>query len=169
MAMWPSSAASTWTRKHATKWLGTSPQTYRYWRIDITDTSNTDGVFTIGRLYMSKAFQPSRSAKYGSTMGFLETARRTESLGGNVFPRRSARHQTADITLEYLSQVEMLGSISVIQRQRGVSQDILVILDPNEPTYLMEYTVYGLLKDAAQYTNVALKMFNISLSIEEMP
>lgn len=161
--------ASTWTRPHALKWFGASPKTFRYWRIDIVDTTNPAGVLSIGRLYMSRGFQPSRSVKYGVNVGYVETARRTASLGGNVFPRISARHQTADITLEYLTQTEMLGSIAPIQRQRGVSQDILICLDPDEPTYIMDCTVYGLLKDAAQYSNVTFKKYNISLSIEEMP
>src|SRR5689334_18982210 len=45
LPVWVSSAAGTWAKKHGTKWLGASPQNYRYWRIDISDTSNQDGQF----------------------------------------------------------------------------------------------------------------------------
>ena len=54
----------TWKSKTAHKWL--SPvQTYRYWRISITDTANTDGFLEVGYLVLSSATLPSFTFRHG--------------------------------------------------------------------------------------------------------
>lgn len=169
MTHWPSSHASTWERTHALKWLGSSLQTYQWWRIDIADASNTEGVYRAGRLYLTNAFQPSNNAKYGVALSIIEQARRTESLGGEVHPRLAARRQAQDFTIEHLTKAEMLGVFYKYLRKRGVSQDILVILDPEETTYLLEYTVYGLLRDAGRIEIPTFNRYAVNVSIEEMP
>lgn len=166
--IWTSSTdRDTWDRIHALHWMD-SPVSARYWRIDVSSTS-PDSVFTIGRLYLSNAYQPSRNVRYGLTTGTVEQIRRTESLLGNVFPRPSAKRQAMDFALEHLTRDEMLGSLYRIQRSRGVSSDVLVILDPDETEYLMELTCYGLFKDLSRIEIPTVNVYKTSLSLEEMP
>lgn len=166
--IWTSSQnISSWERVHALHWL-TTPQSYRYWRIDISSTTEDD-VLTIGRLYLSNAYQPSRNVRYGLTTGTVEQIRRTESLLGNIFPRPAARRQSMDFSLEHLTREEMLGSFYKIQRTRGVSSDVLVILDPEETEFQMELSTYGLFKDLSRIEIPTVNVYKTTISIEEMP
>ncbi len=42
-----------------------TPQTYQYWRIEITDTGNTDGYIEMSELYLGTYFQFANSYAYG--------------------------------------------------------------------------------------------------------
>ncbi|MBW2596805.1 MAG: hypothetical protein JRC93_12715, partial [Deltaproteobacteria bacterium] len=40
-------------------------QTYRYWRVQVSDQSNTDGYIEIGELYLGPYLEPSKNYSYG--------------------------------------------------------------------------------------------------------
>ena len=46
-----------WKTRSAVLFFG--PETYRYWRVDVSDGSNPDGQGDYGRLYLSKAWRAS--------------------------------------------------------------------------------------------------------------
>ena len=164
----PSAEALTWERPHALKFL-TSPVTARYWRIDIGDSANSKGQVSIGRLYIAKAFQASKGAKAGSpSFPMQETARFNESMDGNIFPRQSSVRGGLTFSLEYLTKAEMLGELGKIRRTRGVSQDVLVILDPDESTYIMDFTTYGLFREMSTFEIPTLNYYSASIAVDEI-
>lgn len=50
----------------------TSPQSYTYWRILITDTSNPYGYYEISHVYLGPEFSPERNINYGASFSFRD-------------------------------------------------------------------------------------------------
>jgi hypothetical protein len=166
----------TWfQRTHAFKWFGSSTKTFRYWRIDISDTGNGNGYYQAGRLYMDLAWQPLRGAKYGGTIEIKEPVSRLVAGGGQRYPAVRTKTQAQKFTFEYLSQTEMLTTSHKINYLRGLSLDVLLILNPDDSTNFMQQTIYGLLEPGGVITYSAatpsngLPLYSQTIQIEELP
>ena len=169
MPLWPAgSDLSGWPRRHARLWLGATPQTYRWWRIDVSDAASPDGSFEAGRLYLSNAWQPTQNRDYGDGFGTAEDAAVIESEGGASYPRGRPGRGFRDFALNYQSKAEMLGSFHRIQRLRGTSRDILVIDDPEEDVYAMEMMTYGILTGANPMSNNLFRLYRTQVSMREL-
>lgn len=60
----PLSEMITWQANNVIRYLTTGTRTYRYWRLSVTDTSNTDGYLRIGSLYLGTYVEFSRTFAY---------------------------------------------------------------------------------------------------------
>jgi len=58
-----------------------SAQTYRYWQLQITDTSNPDTYIEIGELFLGSYFEPDKNFSYGSGIRDIKSI-----VGRNVTP-----------------------------------------------------------------------------------
>lgn len=144
-------------------------QTYRYWKIEISDSSNPDGYIQIGRLYVTKAFQPSVNIDYGESQGFIDNSKIRRTMNGEPVPLRREPYRFTDFTLSFGSKNEMYGTLHEIDRLRGLSKDVLYINDPDESDHLQRRVIYGLMTELNPVINSYFGIFQKKFRIEEIP
>ena len=88
-------------------------QTYRYWFIDIVDTGAE--YIDIGRLYVSKAFQPSTNMDYGLAEGVVDPSRVARVVSGGKIPREFVKYKTAEFALGYMNEAEIYGQVFALE------------------------------------------------------
>lgn len=80
------SEAVTWNSEKIVHYLS-SAQTYRYWRIEITDAGNGDGYTEIGELYLGSYLELTRNYVDGFSRGYSILWNRNETLYGTAKKR----------------------------------------------------------------------------------
>ncbi|MDB5490365.1 MAG: hypothetical protein JWO78_214 [Micavibrio sp.] len=149
-------------------WLGATPQTYRYWRIDITDPASPNGYFDAGRLYLDYAWQPSTNKDYGTGQGMIDQSRdpRTVTSEPTPTPRPIKRYE--EFTLSYMSEDEMYDHAFEIERLRGTTGDVLYLNDPTATKHLQRRSIYGQMKSFQPIVNSAFQIYQKTFRIEEI-
>jgi len=157
-----------WTELPTILWLGSSTQTYRWWRFDVTDASNTDGYFQAGRLYVSFAWQPTVNIQYNGAIAWIDPSPVGQSVGGQMYPTPRALRRVIEFSFDFLDEDEMMNNAFEIDRLRGSSGDVLFIRDPAATTHLHRNTIYGLIRDLQPIINTTFGVFTKPFRIEEM-
>lgn len=111
-----------------------APQTYRYWRIEVDDTTNSDGYVHIGRLFMSPAWTPDVNYNYGDTLGYRPTTKVETSLSGAEYFDVTSAPREFNFTLGSLSKSEAYDYALQIQRLCGIHGEILQVPDQDDTT-----------------------------------
>lgn len=161
---WPVTNLGDWPWTHSLYWVANG-RSEPFLRIDVRDASLD--FYRAGRLYISNAWQPTHHVKYGWSTGHQENQRRQYAEGGPVFPRIQPRRRMLSGRLNFLDEDEMFNNAWELDRARGVSEDVLAILDPEHPTHLHRWMVYGLMKDLPPITNDAYGIYEKPFEIEE--
>ncbi len=104
----------------------------RYWRVEVEDTTNSDGYISIDDCHISSAFIPSTGISLGSVMGVNSNSTRESSAGGvDVFDtEKSGRY--VDMTLPGLTVDESMTSVFDMQRKLDISEDFFFIFDSDD-------------------------------------
>src|SRR5690606_18692553 len=98
-------------------------QTRRWWRIDIDDTDNADGFFSLGRLMLASAWAPDTNFSFGAGIGWLDPTTHDESVAGHLFPLARPKHRVFTLPFQFMSEADCLAGIYELQRLRGASGD----------------------------------------------
>lgn len=106
-----------------------SVQNMRYWRVEIVDTSNSDGYVQIGRLFMARGWTPNVNYSYGSSLGFQDPTPVDTSLSGAEYFDIRSKYRVMNFTLPYITDTEAYSYALDLQRLAGVSGEILVMPD----------------------------------------
>jgi len=167
ISMWPGSAdLSTWDFINSVH-IPTAAHADRYIRIDITDSSNPDGYFAAGRLFVSSPWIPAINMAYGSGLRFEDLTQKVRSLGGVAFATPRPRYRVFSFTLDFQSEAEMYGNAFEYDRLRGESQDILVSMDYEETVYTHAQLIHGLMKNLKPIVNTNYSIFRKQIEVEE--
>lgn len=141
----------------------------RYVRISLTNS----GASTIqaGRLIVGQAYQPTKNYSEGANpFGLIDPTVVTETVGGQRIPREGAelRH-TCRFALALLDKSETYMNVPAIMEACGAKEDVLVILDPAESTYVERMMFYGTLAARQSISNTAYDLFEQTFEVEELP
>lgn len=141
----------------------------RYLRIDMSDASNPEGYIQAGRLISGPAYQPSINYANGVEFEFIDESRVTKSRGGQTFVDEVERYRRMRFELINIPEAEMFSNVfNQIDRLRGVSQDILVIPQPDEPTTWITQNIYGRISQTGPIVNSSLDFYSRLIEIEEI-
>ncbi len=132
------------------------------------DAANADGFFEAGRLIIDKAWQPDIGISPNWSFGWVDPGPRERSIGGNLYPTQRIRHRIMEVVLDFNDENAMLGNAAELQRQRGASQDVFVLINPAGTTHLHRTSVYGLMTDLQPLINTAFDIFSQVITVEEM-
>ena len=114
-----------------------TPQTYQYWRCDITDTANTDGYVQIGRLMVADtAFQPTYNASYGANIQWVDRAIVSEADSGAEYAYARPGYRVFKCATDWLTETEAMTKVLEMQRTLGTTGELYVMFDPADTTYL---------------------------------
>ncbi len=143
-----------------------SPVDYRYWRIDIYDTASS--YLDIGRLYMSKAWQPNINIEYGAVISWADTSKIPQASSGQKVPLRRKKFRYTEFSMTFLSEDEALDYLFEFDRLRGITSDILYIKDISNKKQLQRQTIYGLMAALNPIGHDSFQLHSKSYRIEEL-
>jgi hypothetical protein len=143
-----------------------STQTFRYWQVDISDPNSS--YLDIGRIYVSKAWQPAVNMNYGFGDGWIDPSRKSRTVSGQIVPIERKKYRIAELTLSFGTKTEMYSNAFEIERLRGRTRDVLFTPDPDETTDLQRRTIYGTLENLQPIINSNYGIFEKTLRIEEL-
>lgn len=143
-------------------------QTYRYWRFDFSDTSNPDAYLEMGRIYLSKAFQPSLNAVYGMQEGYQDNSRVKRTVSNAVSSIIRSPYKNIDFELDFASAEEMYGEARKIDRLQGQAKDVICVPDIDDSSYFQERFIYGRMTSNPPVISEAFQIYRKSYQIEEI-
>ena len=145
-----------------------APQTYRYWRVEVDDTTNTDGYVQIGRLFMSATWTPTVNYSYGAGLGYKDTSPIEKSLSGAEYFDVQTKAREFSFTLEGLTDTEAYDVVLQLQRVAGISGEILQIPDLDDTTRIPARAYVGRLVDLQPIDNNQPDRFKVQLKVREL-
>lgn len=151
------------TAPHIVKVL-TSPVTGRYVRLDLADAALS--MFEAGRLIVGKLFRPEINFVHGYQLTTRDTSRVDESLGGQEWVERRVARRGVTVRFAALTTAERREHAVPMQLQRGISQDVGVVLD-TASSYPAEDFIWGLPQALAPIKNTFLVRYDMELSVTE--
>lgn len=111
-----------------------APQSYPWWRIDLSDPTNAEGFIQVGHVFMGTAWVPPRGMGSGASPGFQPRATITESYSGaEFFDDDQPTPLLIDFSLPCLSKSDALLLGLEMQRQLGTTRALFFSWDPADP------------------------------------
>jgi hypothetical protein len=143
-------------------------QSNQWVRIDLVASNNTDAYISVGRVYVSKAFIPTRNMSYGWSMGIEDKTEALQALGGASHPATKPKTRLLRFSLDFSSESDMYGNAFAFDRTVGASQDIFVHRNLENLTYRMDNGIYGLQTSLQPVVNTSYAIFSKRYTIREL-
>ena len=138
----------------------------RYWRISMGDASLT--YIDVGRLYLSKVFQPETNMDYGTQEGFIDPSTIARTKSGRGVPNERPKYRYAEFSLTFGSKEEMFGQAFDLDRWSGTTRDVLFINNYDDKPLLQKRTIYGRMAALNPVVNAYYQLFEKTYRIEEI-
>jgi hypothetical protein len=121
------------------------PQIYqlRYWRLEIDDAANTAGYVQLGRVFLGEAWQPSKNASYGLSLGMETRTDVQESLSGAEYFQYRKPCRVTRFSLDYLSEDEGMANALEMDRRAGIDKEVFWIHDPDDTVHAIRRQFLG--------------------------
>lgn len=145
-----------------------APQTYRYWRVEIDDTTNSDGYVHIGRLFMSPTWTPTINYNFGATLHHQDGTKVETSLSGAEYYDVVGKPRYFNLTLEGLTATEAYDRVFNMQRLCGISGEILQIPDLDDTTRIPARAFVARLDGIQPIDNNVTDRFKTVLKLKEL-
>lgn len=113
-----------------------APASARYWKIELIDTSNPDGVIDIYRLCMGALYQPAVNLAYGSRDGLETESVATIGDGGARIVDDRAVRRVFNGTIPNLLDTEIYAYLRKMQRRLGINGQFFFMFDPTDTSAL---------------------------------
>lgn len=149
------------------KLLG-STQTHRYWRVEIADTSNSDGYVQIGRLFMSSTWTPSVNYAYGAGLGYQDPTPIDVSLSGAEYFDVRSKFRVFDFELQYILGTEAYANALELQRMSGTSGEVLCVPDSDDVSNSPARSFVGRLLQIGKISQPQPSAYNVAFQIKEL-
>lgn len=111
-------------------------QTYRYWRVVISDTGNTDGYVQIGRCAVTAAYAPTARFMQGGGIGHDTESRSLSTDGGARIEVERPRRRRFDVTIPKSTEAEAMVQLWEVQRRIGTAEQFVFVYDDADTIYL---------------------------------
>ena len=160
ISVWPVSysadvlALYPWTFVH----ILPAAATHRLWKIEITDTSNSDGYVQIARAFIGPVWQPVVNMIYGASLGWQSRALVNEATQGGEYFHTRAKPRVAAFTLDWMLQAEALGTAFDLMGAADITEEVFYIEDPADNTHAIRNNFLARLERLSplEYARVAL-------------
>lgn len=152
-------------RPHAFLDLTAASQTYRYWKITLTDAANPAGYFEAGRVILSNAFQGTRNYSFGAGRGYKDMTVTKDAFAGQMIVEEKAKRPILSFEANFLTATE--AEATILELQRNLSGGVLAMQDPSASTYRMGRMYYGRLS-IEPVIAAAFNVFSTRFTIEGM-
>lgn len=139
----------------------------RYVTIELSSPANSDLV-RLFRLWASDVYQPSVNVDYGASVEIIDDTKVVQSASGVRQYGNRVQRRRINAGFDMLPRSEMLYYIiSGIYMGSGISQNIIALLEPSDPSNYLSEAVYGNLVDIDKTSYSSWLQWDTSFSIEE--
>lgn len=138
--------------------------TGRYLRIDLADASLAE--LKAGRWWAGRLVAPARNFGFDWRRTVAEATARTETPGGQTHARRRPQRRGFALTFGFLTAAESETFAEALQRDVGLHDDLLVILDPDSAS-LGRDSLWGELAALDDVSNHRFNRFRFLLRVIE--
>lgn len=140
----------------------------RYWRIEMSDTTNAAGYIEIGRLFVSGQWQPVINMSYGMGLGYESNSLVEESIGGTEYFDKRKNNRVLKFGLDWLNHEDAHSRALEIQRQADIHGEIFVIPDADDSAHLLRRSFLGRLKTLSPIENPYYSTYKTAFEIKEI-
>lgn len=145
-----------------------SAQILRYWKILITDTTNSDSYVHIGRVFIGSVFVPTYNISYGRSLVINDASVIETSLTGEEFFDLRQRYRVHNFNLESLTRTEAYSNVLDMQKNVGTTGEIYISLDPDDTTNVPRHSFMGRLQSISPIAEPNYEMFSNQMEIREI-
>lgn len=135
----------------------------RYARLSFADPALAE--LWIGQLFGGPAWEPARNRSYGDAIRWEDPSLRDRSQGGQLLMGKRQKRRVASFQLEFNSKAEMMANAFELDREAGLTEDVLVMLDPDG--YRQQETVFGPLTRSTDLTHWTFRRQRKLFEVEE--
>jgi hypothetical protein len=124
----------------------TSNVNSQYWRVEINDTTNTNGYIDIGRLFIGGGWEPTYNFDFGQGVGWDTNTTVQYSKGGAPYFDVKKPTRKAKFTLSHSSQIEAMQVIHTLVGIHGLDKELIYIQDREQTQDIHRTAFLGRLK-----------------------
>lgn len=124
----------------------------RYWRVEISDTGNSDGYVEIGRVFIASQWQVTNNIMYGASLGYETQTSVDSTLDGTEYFDVRKSYRMFKFELESYNYNEGHSKLLDISRQIGVDKEVFVIPDPDDVVNMTRRAFLGRLNSLSPIT-----------------
>ncbi len=140
-------------------------KTYQWWRIAITDTTNTAGYVSVGRVYLGTIFEPTRNVIWNTPMPTpTDPSLITESEGGQVFSIQHTIYNSIEAQFQGLSQSDF-ETLRDHFNTVGMTKNFFFCMDLADPWKTLYYVRFT---QPPAWTYRYIDYYNITLAMAEL-
>ena len=109
-------------------------QTYRYWRVTLADSSNTNSYLDVGRMAAGIYYEPTRNIGQNFSINMFDPSEGARVTGRQTFFRSRNKYRRASVNFSLQDQTQT-DKLSTVMEKVGNSRPIVLSLDPsNRPS-----------------------------------
>ena len=105
-----------------------TPQTYRYWKIDIVDSAPVGAYLEIGRVFLGPYYSPSVNLSKNYKRSYEDPSDVMYSDGGQIATNQKTRFRTMSMKFEYMPAVDA-DAFDEMFVDRGVGRELFYTRD----------------------------------------
>lgn len=140
----------------------------RYWKVEILDTSNSDGFVEAGLCYVGRAFRPTLNFDENNSFTRIELTDSVEALGGqkNYWHRGSRR--TMRVTWWRLDDTEGWNDIYRMATRLGIHKPMFVVPDPDDSTNMQKRSFLATFRQSPELRLIIADGVTTGFDLEEV-
>jgi len=138
-----------------------STQTYRYWRIVISDATNPDGLIKFGGCFLG-AYLSTPDFSHVLTENRVDTSVISRSLSGQVYIDSNYQYKEYNLNIPYVTDTQKTNLVSFMTT--NAKKPVYILLDETSTTEFLP--IYGTIEDIS-YSRVFNNFYTISIKIRE--
>jgi hypothetical protein len=139
-----------------------------YLRVDLDDAGNPDGYLELGRPYVAAAWQPGANMSWDWSIHIQDDSETERSRGGQLYATRIEQYRVASLSLDWLTDDEVMGQVMELDRIAGVTGDVLVIPRPDKTQWLHKEALYCRIVRSEPNRNPHLGIWTRHYEFEEL-
>ncbi len=145
-------------------------QSYRWWQIELDNTTNVAGYVQIGKLFLPQLLKPSINYAPGSNgLSWEDNTRRVETLGKVENQSRIRNRRLINFQIPMLNESEAFGAFARFQRTVGFDKLVYVIPDPAaSAAQMQERSFWGRVGQMDPITQAQFATAGVGLTIREL-
>lgn len=140
----------------------------RYWRIEISDPTNTAGFIQIGRAFIGPAWQPKINMIYGASISWETGTTVTTARSGAEYFDVQIPARVERFTLNFMQEDEAFGRAFELQRQAGIHSEILFIHDPDDTVHALRRQFLSRLRELSPIDFPSFNLNGTAFELKEL-
>lgn len=139
----------------------------RYWKVEINDTTNSNGYVQIGRIFFGNGWEPDFNFEFNQSIGWETQTNIQYSKGGTPYFDAKFPVRVAKFTLADLSQIEAMQTVFGINGYHGIDKEIFYVQDRSAIYDYQRSNFLGRLRQLSPIEHATVSQYSAAFEIVE--